>query len=92
MLRINSEPLDFDGKLKIEEVVVWTTTTTYIGRAFYGLTSAPLTSDPVWAIESYVEDTATKTKEKFRPISIVDGEVSQNYEFIRDNRASLTYV
>lgn len=92
MIRTNVEPIDFDGKLVIDKSTVGTVTTTYICRAFYSLDTAPLKSDPVWYIEQYVKDTATGIEERFRPIWLTSLQVSQNYEFIFDDRASLTYV
>lgn len=76
-----------DSKQIIDTATVTTVTTTYIGRAKRETYSAVGDyAKAIWSIEKRVEDTDTGISIKYRPNR------SQKFEFVWNDRATLTYV
>lgn len=76
-----------------EEVTVDSVKTTYVGKARIpsGKTITEWSALAKWQVTKYVETTAGSvvTTLQYRPEA--SNWISMDYEFIRDNRASLTY-
>lgn len=85
---------DPSSKLLIDESTVGAVKTTYIGRSEWLPSASALTSVATRQIMKYEETTtwADVDTEFFLPLSLVTWLTSSNFEFIRDNRAVLTYV
>lgn len=76
-----------ENKLISEEIIDWTIKTTYIWNAKWEkYNSTDDYANPIWSITKLVEDTSTWIFIKYRPNK------SSDFSFVRDDRASLTYV
>ncbi len=76
-----------ESKTIIESIVDWTITTTYIGKAKReSYNAVGDVAKPIWEIQKRVDDSATGLSIRYRPNK------SAKFEFVRNDRATLTYV